>query len=226
MTDRPIIFSGPMVRALLDDRKTQTRRLVKVPGIMGGRYPIFPPEDALELEEGEFSRGSFHYRSTGALSGPYRLPAQVGDRLYVREHWRVSSAQDALAPRDLPTGLTVEFAADGSGYLGGKHRQGMHMPRWASRLTLFVEAVKVEPLQAISRDDAIAEGIARIGGGVLRWENWSGAEGQSATSPQVAYALLWNSLHAAPVDWNGNPQVVALTFRVERGNIDQIARAA
>ena len=94
------------------------------------------------------------------------------------------------------------------------------MPRGASRLTLIVTEVRVERLQDCSRDDAIAEGIHRVGGGVLRWENWSGAEGQSATSPQAAYALLWNSING-PGAWDANPWVVAITFSVEKRNIDQ-----
>jgi hypothetical protein len=245
MTDRPIIFSAPMVRALLDGRKTQTRRIVKVPGILGGRYPILPPEEAIELEDGEFSRGTFHYASTGALSGPYRLPAAVGDRLYVREeyyqrgHWEPVPGRSTKGGRQkwafIPADQLIRFDAP-PGHRKGRHhadpvtiawhkRLARFMPCSASRLTLIVEGVKVERLQDISRSDAIAEGIQRVGGGMLRWENWTGAEGQSATSPQAAYALLWNSLHGAG-SWDDNPFVVALTFRVERGNIDKLEQAA
>jgi hypothetical protein len=65
----------------------------------------------------------------------------------------------------------------------------------------------------------MAEGIQRVGGGVLRWENYSGAEGQSAMCPRAAFALLWNSLHG-PGAWDANPEAVVLQFRVARGNID------
>lgn len=184
MVDRPIIFSSPMVRALLGGRKTQTRRLA---------------------------------------TSPLRRVV-VGDRLYVREHWRVSSAQNGVAPRDLPRDLTVELIADGNGALLGKHRQGMHMPRWASRLTLIVEGVKVEPLQAISEADAEAEGVV-----------WDSADGfdvwyvPGADIPHTATAAecfngLWSSLHTKEGErWQDNPDVVALTLRVEHGNIDRIA---
>jgi hypothetical protein len=64
-----------------------------------------------------------------------------------------------IAPRDLARGLTVEFVADGARYFDGKHRQGMHMPGWASRLTLLVEDVRIERLQAIGEADAWAEGV-------------------------------------------------------------------
>ena len=238
MTDRPIIFSGPMVCALLAGCKTQTRRLVKVPGIMGGRYPIRPPEEAIELEPGEFSRGAFHYSSTSALSGPYRLPAAVGDRLYVREHWSVPAAYDDLTPSDLGGEETVIYAADhrrGAGG-GGRHRQGMHMPRWASRLTLAVEAVRLERLQTITWDDARAEGLTGLSkdGKLVKygipdrdglpgadddgwhWQDWS-------VDPTAAYARLWSTLHAVEGErWQDDPAVVVLTFRVEHGNIDQV----
>lgn len=188
MTDRPIIFSGPMVRALLDGRKTQTRRLA---------------------------------------TSPLRR-CEVGDRLYVREEWRVGGKYDATPPRGLqPCSMTVLFGAGGSianrdgGFwspdewpeqgkmprFAGKRRPGMHMPRWASRLTLIVEDVRIEPLQAISETHAKAEGVTLQ------------HEGSSAVT---AYATLWNLLHGAG-SWEANPFVVALTFRVERGNIDRIA---
>lgn len=97
-------------------------------------------------------------------------------------------------------------------------RLGRFMPRRYSRLTLIVTGVRVERLQNCSRDDAIAEGVERAGGGMLRWEWWSGAEGQSGTSPEAAYALLWNSING-PGAWESNPWVVAVSFDVQRGKI-------
>jgi len=265
MTDRPIIFSGAMVRALLAGRKTQTRRIIKVPGIMGGRYPILPPEEAIELEDGEFRRGIFHYASTGALSGPYRLPAAVGDRLYVREAFWIATRYsygstpggcEIDAPRlAIRSRDPVHFSADGNppncanrhygaeGLRGGKScaapdpyatwRQypSIHMPRWASRLTLIVEAVKVERLQDISEADAQAEGIvgpASFAGPDYAYgvETPCGSNVQYfAATARDAFAGLWSTLHTAPGErWEDNPFVVALTFSVVRGNIDQIGR--
>ncbi len=150
---------------------------------------------------------------------------KAGDRLYAREHWRVSSAQNAVAPRDLPKDLSVEFIADGLGYLEGKHRQGMHMPRWAYRLTLIVEDVKFEPLVGISDADAIAEGIgvAEEVPSYRRYFVSLGGETFISAHPAECYARLWSSLHNADGQcWSDNPDVVALTFRVERGNIDTL----
>ena len=94
------------------------------------------------------------------------------------------------------------------------------MPRWASRLTLIVETVRVEPLQAISRSDAIAEGLS-LASAVIE-EFWRWPEPYHAghwLSPPAAYRWLWNELHGAG-SWETNPDVLALTFRVERRNID------
>ncbi len=228
MTDRPIIFSAPMIRALLDGRKTQTRRLVKIPGVRGGRHLILPPEDAIELESGEFSRGIFHYRSTAALSGPYKLPAAVGDRLWVREAIVHAPMGAGFDTTHWPHG-TVAYLADGRGEwfdrakaAGAKSRPSIHMPRWASRLTLIVEGVKAERLQEISEADAIAEGIFQrfaIGDdpqhATWTWQR----EGWRYDTARLAFAALWTSIHG-PDAWAANPLVAVISFRVIRANID------
>jgi hypothetical protein len=234
MTDRPIIFSAPMVRALLDGRKTQTRRLA---------------------------------------TSPLRKCA-IGDRLYVRENWRVSpEACEGWHPEEMrgwidyqaegslelvaPSFEAVEKAAFLKGeerdwdFLPSRYRPCIHMPRWASRLTLIVEGVKVEPLQSISEADAEAEGIlwqeptdedrewakaySEENGGddVIRgvWIapgtdcGFGPKPHQPLWGPTAAncYAALWGSLHTDEGQrWQDNPDVVALTFRVVRGNIDQV----
>jgi len=188
VTDRPIIFSAPMVRALLSGRKTQTRRLA---------------------------------------TSPLRK-CLVGDRLYVREAWYAARSLDRTKPSLIPLDADIEHAATARSYaeigLKGRIRPGMHMPRWASRLTLIVEGVRVEPLQAISEADAIAEGVIEDPDkgfcvpGVehpnrdFPWLSRSTARGM--------YGALWDTLHG-PGQWLGNPDVVALTFRVVLGNIDR-----
>lgn len=206
MTDRPILFSAPMVRALLYGRKTQTRRVLN-------------PQPGPDID----NAGDGVTIIDMATGQEIRMRFAVGDRLYVREAWHAARSLDQVKPRDIPRDADIEHVATARSYaeigLKGRQRPGIHMPRWASRLTLIVTEVRVERLQDCSRDDAIAEGIQRVGGGMLRWENWSGAEGQSATSPQAAYALLWNSINGVGA-WEANPWVSVTSFSVEKRNID------
>lgn len=215
MADRPILFSAPMVSALLAGRKTQTRRTIK------------PQPD--NLLEGQI---------------PKQLRIAVGDRLYVREHWRTNFSLDDVAPRDMDPAkheypnkkgycrdgtFFVTYEADHPGLLNGRHRQAMHMPRWLSRLTLIVEGVKVERLNDIGEDDAIAEGVVDMG----RRDGEPYSHCFMPGLPQIriehdavpVYAHLWEIING-PGAWAANPWVVAYTFRVIRQNIDQIGGAA
>lgn len=219
MTDRPIIFSGPMVRALLAGRKTQTRRILRLPPA---------PEHLGEWEASTIggagvtdSRGNpvpeqpcaWHTR-TGATVVPRY---QVGDRLY----WQSSNGQIVLwqahAPTrdDLPEAMRPHY----------RLRPCIHLPRELSRLTLIVEAVKVEQLQTISEADAIAEGIERYGyGSVWGWIDYAETNPNMTRcfgDPRASFRSLWESLHGAD-GWVANPFTVALTFRVEHSNIDRI----
>lgn len=236
--DRPIIFSAPMIRAIRREiaapgtGKTQTRRILTKLARFGA-VTEFGPSD---------TRGyDWHFRDRRKLWNDLRdvemrkcLPYAVGDRLWVRENCQAveqPSGDDGVQfPADEawePIQAGSRGAADDwlTLYHYGKRRGALvpsiHMPRWASRLTLLVTEVRVERLTSISREDAIAEGIQRIGGGVLRWENWSGAEGQSGTSPEAAFALLWNSINGADA-WAANPWVVAVSFQPFETNIDRM----
>ncbi|ODT86693.1 MAG: hypothetical protein ABS78_15535 [Phenylobacterium sp. SCN 70-31] len=148
-------MSAPMVRAILDGRKTQTRRLFKV--FPGDRSGITSPREEVQRWED----GSFHYLSTAGLSGPYTCPyGDPGDRLWVREAWKTYSTFEAVPPRSIPDTARIWYMAD-TGYLpsGSRGRPGIHMPRWASRITLQITGVRVERLNDISEADAIAEGL-------------------------------------------------------------------
>jgi hypothetical protein len=200
MTDRPIIFSAPMVRALLEGRKTQTRRLIKE-----WRY------------------------------GEPRLPYRPGDRLYVREaHALVPSSAYRMSP-GVPYTVNDEDGSQACVYREGWERSkpgtgwrpSIHMPRWASRLTLSVTEVRVQRLQEITEEDAWAEGCKpgelndrgepfpaeerHPKGGTTGWD-----------SARDWYADLWNSLHG-PDAWDANPWVVAVSFTVDRRNIDSLS---
>lgn len=195
MTDRPIIFSAPMVRALLEGRKTMTRRIAWKPLRLIG--------------EGGFGR-------VGLLQDPSPWQrVQPGDRLWVRENWQSDVRNVGHPPRDVPRTEPVWFAAGGDpinspgafAIQATGWRPSIHMPRWASRITLTVTAVRVERLQEISTDDALAEGCG------LR-------DGMHHLALRIAeFRDLWNSLHG-PSAWDANPEVVALTFTVAKENID------
>ncbi len=208
MTDRPIIFSAPMIRALLADTKTQTRRILK------------PQPSLIGCDQTSY---------IGCDDKGHAAPYAVGDRLWVREagNW-TGGAPCAI------TGKTIRFfayAADADpsafGFFGGKKRSPIHMPRWASRLTLTVAAVRVERLQDISAADAMAEGIEEITQDVaprdpsLRfWKRYRDDGWNSyVDTASGSYASLWNAIHG-PGAWAANPWVVAITFSVERKNID------
>ncbi|MGO7044342.1 hypothetical protein ACCT07_02720 [Rhizobium johnstonii] len=236
MTDRPILFSGPMVRALLDGRKTQTRRdLTKT----FARYPQlegYETNGTLKSVDGrkvpcvEFVHSQLGLwdpeTNPGGRSGWYvPLKAAVGDRLYVREHWRTHAMFDAIAPRDLQA-RSIHYCADGE-INSGKHRQAMHMPRWASRLTLTVTDVRVERLRRITEKDAIAEGaeLDPISSSMVTGGPMIRVAAGVYLSPVAWYHRLWDEINGAGA-WEKDPWVVSYTFTVQRGNIDQIARAA
>lgn len=220
MADRGITFSAPMVRALLDGRKTQTRRLITKNAAL----------DALAI----FNPAFLMLPGNADL-----LPHAPGDRLYVREHWKVWQGEDATAPRDMPPGrIPIHYLADlphqFNDYLG-RHRQAMHMPRWASRLTLFVTGVRVQRLQDISEADAAAEGmhIASVygpgavdAGKPASWMPYPEWDGVLASNARVAFIHIWDSLHTEPgTRWEDNPWIYAVTFDVRHGNIDKIGGA-
>ncbi len=219
---RSILFSSPMVRALLDGRKTQTRRVLtgdKPNSLFNGQWA-----DSYVLDPGNQSWRDQEVRYA------------VGDRLYVREAWHAARSLDRTPPRDIPHDADIEYTATARSYaeigLKGKLRPPMFLPRWASRLTLTVTDVRVQRLQDISEAEAIAEGLEHdIDGDVdghgrhIIIESWRGADYLPWTGdPIEAYADLWDQLnHARGYGWDANPWVVAVSFTVERRNIDQVA---
>lgn len=216
MKERPILFSGPMVRAILDGRKTQTRRALGprvLPWTSAPDWPAFAADLC-----------------------PYGVP---GDRLWVRETYALHRIHDATPPsKVLPTLLRDRwFRADGdctrddSGdrdgwwfegrfFPGpirpiGSWRPSIHMPRWASRILLEVTDVRAERLQDITEEDARAEGINRISHGREGYffhhertephsKNWCHADD--------AFRELWDSINGAGA-WDRNDWVWAVSFR-------------
>lgn len=210
MKERPILFSAPMVRALLAGTKTQTRRIAKPV-----RHPdlgnVYAP-GALVLEN--------EPQHVIDRCCPYGRP---GDRLWVRETWNwfdpgaiPADRAGARAPftgaqgnRTIP--WVAAYAADGHlpypGYEGRDHwRPSIHMPRWASRITLDIKAVRIERLQDISEADAAAEGVATWAPGALSPDSLS-------NDPSDQFRWLWTSING-PSSWHANPWVWALDFQL------------
>lgn len=206
MTDLPIIMSAPMVRAILREierpgmGKTMTRRLA---------------------------------RSGAPYASPWRQ-IKEGDRLWVRETMTRFQTYGAPFP-------TCHYPADDTGvcawgdiardWIGraawqwkGKSLPSIHMPRWASRLTLIVTATKIERLQAITEREAYSEGVVRFGYRDYRIVCSGGIE-YRATDAIGCFQALWWALHGIG-SWDTNPEVVAITFQPLLYNIDRMKAAA
>ena len=211
VTDRPIIFSAPMVRALLAGRKTQTRRLMIHTPLDIGEWTELPSEMQESLDVAGWQQFGF------VVANP-RFDA--GDRLWVRETWAVGNIYDGVPPRNINPGgkpgwCGVRYAATDQ-RLGLKDRASIHMPRWASRLTLEVGAVRVQRLHDISESDAEAEGMPEpyLGDADPPWEEMA-----IMISRTMQFRNLWNKLRG-PGAWTANPWVAASTFSVTHANID------
>lgn len=235
MADRPILFSASMVRAIIEGRKTQTRRVIKLPhnNPLGSWEPTTVGGDGVYYRDGAAAPklNCIWHTRTGECIAP---KIQAGDRLWVRE---------AVVGEELPDGLDgVRYLADDafvpiadtagsvenwldlhwygrqarSAELRGRSVPSIHMPKWASRVTLIVTDVRVEQLQDISEDDAAAEG-------------WPAPEVRAKTGiaeirdayPIGWYAALWESINGLG-SWQENPWVAAYTFRPILSNIGQI----
>lgn len=198
MTSKPMLFSSAMVRALLAGTKTQTRRPVK--------WPTW-------LDDHEFAGAAFNVSSRSVIehnSGKrFVCPHPVGSQIWVRETWAVSADLDRYAPSKLPCGcltMVAYLASDPDTIGRGRVRQSIHMPRWASRITLEVTGVRVELLQDISEADALAEGVRHWG------ETWIGVPVPDDCACK-AYSELWDSINGKNAPWDNNPWVWCYTFR-------------
>lgn len=218
MAERPILFSSPMVRAILDGRKSQTRRVVKPQPsdefspssrLVVGYYPTKVDR------HGEEYPGNIVYGVADDSEGyvcPYGVP---GDRLWVREralYWTggaggttdVCYQDEARLPKLLEDAEWVAAIkrcnAEAAAIFGNwRWRPSIHMPRWASRLTLEVVSVRVERLNEISVTDCHAEGIQ---------PTWDGGDYEL-----TAFEQLWDSINAKRHPWASNPWVWVVEFK-------------
>lgn len=231
--ERPILFSGPMVRALLDGRKTQTRRGLTRNNstVLGDRWGAKSPWVGLDFTVAKPRTQSSLMLCIAGGDAPrdihldvpflhpedaargmewdgtvYRVRPQweAGDRLWVREAWCAADAPGGFA-----------YMADHPGDPRGLGwRPSIHMPRAASRITLEITDVRVERLQDISREDAAAEGLHKLpvsGRYVInRGDQYFGSVSHD---PREVYAWLWDDINGAG-SWDANPWVWAVAFRV------------
>ncbi|RVC47604.1 hypothetical protein EN781_00260 [Mesorhizobium sp. M4A.F.Ca.ET.090.04.2.1] len=238
MTDRPILFSSAMVRALLASTKSQTRRVLKPqppswatfcqqPTMLNALHQWVPSGLWAWSEEEKKPPSKLRRWPVDAAGDHYWLNPRyaVGDRLYVREEYSFCHSWAGVPPRDVIPAAPVWCWADGNPSDGDwtKPKPGMHMPRWASRLTLTVTDVRVQQLQAISETDAIAEGcpVSTVPGTIGHPLCQVGFNEMG--TPIFWYRKLWNSLNESRgFGWNANPWVIAVSFTVERCNIDAV----
>lgn len=186
--ERPILFNGEMVRAILSGSKTKTRRIMK------------PQPEMQNVFLGGRHCNSLVWKDTAGPDGwlmhnmcPY---GKKGDRLWVRETWQGD-------PHDFAGGITPIYAASDERTEAG-WRPSIHMPRWASRITLEIVSVRLERLQAISEADAKAEGCLGGHGSIPGYA-------YNAT-PNEQFWQLFISIYGKAA-WDENPWVWCLTFR-------------
>lgn len=210
----PLPFSIPMVRPTLDGTKTQTRRVAKIHRGKDCPEEMWPHaiNDVVEWREQDGRWfGLMGYRTLAYADCPY---GQHGDRLWVREPWKTEAAVDHLPPRSLRCGAGIYYLADGDPAHAGRYRHARFMCRWMSRIELEIVSVRLERLQEISEEDAMAEGIAlcdefECEGQRLRIWNQGEFEAETAVG---AYQQLWEKLNGAD-SWAANPLVWVIEFQ-------------
>lgn len=221
VSEKPILFSGSMVRAIMDGRKTQTRRVVKPQPVFSGIKSWERGHWAHKTSDDTWDyvvpvTGGTYWANT--RNGPWRCPyGERGTKLWVRETWRPGFGDG---------GPAIEYPADGyrlyvsslpqyedspgswwATYFNDRPRSkpSIHMPRWASRITLEVVNVWVERLQYITEEDAQAEGI-------VRWESDRLQRGDRGATQD--FRFLWDSINAKRgFGWDANPWVWVIEFR-------------
>ena len=213
MKERPILFSGPMVRAILAGTKTQTRRVVRYPRSWLTPYADGDKAKAFTLFHTESTKGSFWIAGCDTPDhwqcGDERLPQNYlpGDRLWVRETFRLS-----VPAHKGQTGFPI-YHADFDEPPAGLWKPSIFMPRWACRIVLEIAAVRVERLQSITEADAQAEGAER---GI--WCNDGvfcqpvDAEDEKRASYRHGYGFLWECINGRG-SWELNPWVWVIEFR-------------
>lgn len=204
--ERPIIMTGESVRAILKGRKTQTRRVVNIFGLhfvgAGGKEGgDWNDPECWGFET--FETDWFLLKTTPG-DGAYELPCKYGgpgDRLWVRETW--AKSDELEIHEHAKAGYT--YRADWDNWddmeqRDFKWKSPIHMPRWASRLTLEITNVRAQRLQDISEEDAAAEGVIELR--------------PTTCSARDDYRAMWDAINGKKHPWESNPWIWALTFKV------------
>lgn len=211
MKERPILFSGPMVRAILEGRKTQTRRVVKWNNHAGVNLSFsgLSMESRMPGHAELYSRdGDARWQERANAECPYGVP---GDRLWVRETW---AHFDGGPIRDAAGGV-MDVMEDEMVYRASSPRMitwrpSIFMPRWASRITLEITDVRVQRVQEISQEDAEAEGVFAH---VAPYSIGKVFRDHRGVKALEYFRSLWDSINAARGHgWDKNDWVWALTF--------------
>lgn len=192
-----ILFSPPMVRAILGGTKTQTRRLiVKQPpadATSAGRFGHFDHPTAKGwCDDWEWLGGDTADFDTLILRGEFKTGYLESESVYVRESWRAESRYDSVKASAIPGNANIWFGDQVLTPGVGRLRPGIFLPAALARIVIEITAVKVERLQEIDECQAKAEGVASV----------------------ADYAVLWDALNKARAPWATNPWVTALSFRV------------
>ena len=203
---KPIIFSTPMVQAILDGRKTQTRRVVKING-----YPITSPDESLEL-----TKEGLIYHSINSMSGYYKPPCQPGDILWVREAW---SEHQEYYNNSAKVFAEPHYIYKADGVYANKWRPSIFMPREAARLFLRVKTVRVERLQEITLEDIEHEGL--YCDPPYTKEHYAYEPGM-----RIHWIKLWDSLNAKRgYGWDTNPWVWVIEFeKISKEEAERFAK--
>ncbi|EMM3368628.1 hypothetical protein RVS57_000156 [Pseudomonas aeruginosa] len=241
MKERPILFTGPMVRAILEGRKTVTRRVMKYQphedaSVTVGNYNVTVVDRHGEQQPGPEAFGAWWSDGERGCICPHGQP---GDRLWVRETWTDVNlcGAPALAYRadedirdlmeepgflddrgafnyDDPRVKPYPFACWYADLDQARWRPSIHMPRWASRILLEITAVRVERLQDISDDQAEAEGVERPEN-ITNVDVWDGAERElfnAMNQPRARFRRLWSDINGSE-SWDSNPWVWCIEFK-------------
>ncbi|HEX3156773.1 MAG TPA: hypothetical protein VHV32_19245 [Candidatus Angelobacter sp.] len=237
--EKPILFSGPMVRAILDGRKTQSRRVVKPqPGPCDHKLNEEYEGHAIPTEFFMMDAGDWACRTCGngvrltrndavGIICPYGRP---GGNIWVREAWQYYGGDEYLyqksrqsvaykATWDSDKCLWKEGTAEPTtfDYWPETWRPSIHMPRWASRITLELTKVRVERVQEISEEESIAEGVKAFDGSAKGCFAVLGTTAISGTTAKECYQRLWDSINlkreGGKYSWAANPFVWAIEFR-------------